>query len=134
MYHDGTILPPGVRLGEFARMIDAFERDQIELAVELLIARLDAEDGDCDLEDDDPAGGNVEDQGEPGSWPELGPDGRSFGMSPIGDDDREPEDVSLRARHRRHIQMERCYPQYRYGRVEYRLLDGEHLPAGVQPW
>ena len=36
-------------------------RQQIEEEIEHLISLLDAHDGDCDLEDDDPAGGNVED-------------------------------------------------------------------------
>jgi len=43
-----------------------FHLDQkmLEDLIELLIARLDNLSGDCDLEDDDPGGGNVEDEGE----------------------------------------------------------------------
>ena len=37
-------------------------RAEIEDEIERLIALLDRYDGDCDLEDDDPAGGNIEDQ------------------------------------------------------------------------
>ena len=39
-------------------------RAAIESEIERLIAMLDAYDGDPDLEDDDPAGGNVEDEGQ----------------------------------------------------------------------
>lgn len=39
-------------------------RKAIEAEIERLIELLDTIDGDCDLEDDDPAGGNVEDEGE----------------------------------------------------------------------
>jgi len=53
MYHQRTFPPPAAHLGQFARIIRSFGRDQIELAVEMLIARLDAQDGDPDLEDDD---------------------------------------------------------------------------------
>jgi len=37
-------------------------RAAIEAEIERLIAMLDELDGDCDLEDDDPAGGNVCDE------------------------------------------------------------------------
>lgn len=48
-----TFLPaPSGRLAQFVRMLDAFERDEIEIAVDLLIERLDARDGDPDLEAD----------------------------------------------------------------------------------
>lgn len=43
---------PSGRLAQFVRMLDAFERDEIELAVDMLIERLDARDGDSDLEAD----------------------------------------------------------------------------------
>lgn len=39
-----------------------WNRDQIEEEIERLIALIDQDDGDCDVEDDDPAGGNVEDE------------------------------------------------------------------------
>lgn len=44
------------------------QRQEIQRAIDLLIAVLDAADGDCDLEDDDPAGGAVEDCGEVEDW------------------------------------------------------------------
>lgn len=57
MYYDRTVLPeiPG-RLAQFMRLVDAFEREEIETAVELLIERMDAGDGDPDLEDDERSG------------------------------------------------------------------------------
>lgn len=55
-------------------------RRSIEDHIETLIDLLDAMDGDPDREDSDPAGGNVEDEGEEtlGSWasPIYGPDQR----------------------------------------------------------
>ena len=53
MYID-TTFPPEVsgRLAQFMRMVDAFERNEIEAAVDGLIAVLDARDGDPDREDD----------------------------------------------------------------------------------
>lgn len=66
--------PPG-RLAQFIRMVDAFERDEIELAVDGLIAMLDRRDGDADTEDeghDEPDGTG---QGDP-SWPEWQQRGR----------------------------------------------------------
>jgi hypothetical protein len=44
------------------------ERLKIEAQIELMIGLLDASDGDCDLEDDDPAGGAAEDAGEAEDW------------------------------------------------------------------
>jgi hypothetical protein len=43
-----------------------WNRQQIEAEIERLIALLDEQDGDPDLEDDDPAGGNIE--GASPSW------------------------------------------------------------------
>lgn len=37
-------------------------RASLEAAIENMIALLDVIDGDCDLEEDDPAGGNVDDE------------------------------------------------------------------------
>ena len=62
------------RLAQFMRMIDAFERDDIETAVDALIARLDARDGDPDLED----GNDAEPSGDEldASFPEWRPGDR----------------------------------------------------------
>ncbi|SOB88291.1 hypothetical protein SAMN06297144_3442 [Sphingomonas guangdongensis] len=51
MFHDTTFPPPDGRLAQFARIVAALDRQTAEGAVELLIARLDAEDGDTDLEE-----------------------------------------------------------------------------------
>lgn len=63
MYID-TTFPPEVsgRLAQFMRMVDAFNRDEIETAVEVLIAQLDAREGDPDLENIDEDGGNITDE------------------------------------------------------------------------
>lgn len=53
-------LPVEVLAAKIARL----SRNEIEALTERLIDRLDALDGDPDLEDDDPAGGNSEDEGE----------------------------------------------------------------------
>jgi len=47
---EGQRFEPADRREQLARMFAAFERDDVELAVEMLIERLDAEDGDPDLE------------------------------------------------------------------------------------
>ena len=52
----------------FARLLTREDRRAIAAQIEALIAVLDAADGDCDLEDDDPAGGNPDDVGEVPDW------------------------------------------------------------------
>lgn len=54
--HMEKITPPSSspRVAALLRTVAAFERDDIEKAVDCLIALLDACDGDADLEDDDP--------------------------------------------------------------------------------
>lgn len=44
--------------------LSSVDRKEIEAIIEHLIGVLDFADGDIDMEDDDPAGGNVEDEGE----------------------------------------------------------------------
>jgi hypothetical protein len=153
MFHDSKFSRPVDRLGQFERMIREFDRDEIELAVEILIARLDAQDGDPDLEevgdlepDDDAqgdiawiethgqggavmamlgfggwipqeddeegddSGGNIEDQGEEGSWPEND-EKRHSGVHAYRDDDREPADRSLMLRQRDRLRLARCRPR-----------------------
>lgn len=51
-----------VRLERWATRLK--NRQLVETTIEYLIAVLDAIDGDCDLEDDDPVGGNPDDEGE----------------------------------------------------------------------
>lgn len=50
------------RQERFCRLIDQFEQDEIGAAVDSLIAMLDERDGDPDVEDDDPAGGDIVDE------------------------------------------------------------------------
>jgi len=42
----------------------SYDRHKLEALTDMAIGLLDMFDGDPDLEDDDPAGGNVEDEGE----------------------------------------------------------------------
>ncbi|NML94726.1 hypothetical protein [Novosphingobium olei] len=58
--HSFAALPVDMLADAIARL----SRDEIEALTEHLIDRLDTLDGDPDLEDDDPAGGNPEDVGE----------------------------------------------------------------------
>lgn len=51
-----------VRLERWAARLKS--RELVETTIEYLIAVLDAIDGDCDLEDDDPVGGDPDDEGE----------------------------------------------------------------------
>lgn len=48
--------------------IPSLPRAELERLAERVIETMDDLDGDPDLEDDDPAGGNVEDEGEPEDW------------------------------------------------------------------
>ncbi len=49
---------------EPATPLGPVDREEIEAIIEHLIGVLDFADGDNEMEDDDPAGGNVEDHGE----------------------------------------------------------------------
>ncbi|WP_230629346.1 hypothetical protein [Sphingomonas sp. Leaf37] len=51
-----------------APLLTREDRRAIAAQIETLIAVLDAAGGDCDLEDDDPAGGNPDDEGEVPDW------------------------------------------------------------------
>lgn len=70
-------------------------RQAIEAEIERLIDLLDTIDGDCDLEDDDPAGGDPDDEGEFDR--SISPIAPRFGIDQTG----EPTNVvELRAAHR----------------------------------
>ena len=56
---------PALPFQMISEAIGRLSRSEIEHLTESLIDKLDALDGDPDLEDDDPAGGNPEDVGEP---------------------------------------------------------------------
>ena len=102
--HMEKITPPPCdpAVARLMTVVGQFERNQIEAAVEGLIALLDARDDDCDLEPEEDKG--LEEDGEPGSWPESG----AFSAAAIGDDEREPEDWSQVRRHRERIRRTRC--------------------------
>jgi hypothetical protein len=50
--------------GSADALVEAFRQSRLLDKAELIIAELDELSGDPDLEDDDPAGGNCEDEGE----------------------------------------------------------------------
>ena len=90
-------------------------RRAIEDHIETLISMFDALDGDTDIEDDDPAGGNVDDEGEEslGIW-----------AKPIyGADQRRPARnmAAIQAEHirRENVRSERAYRELlaRHGRA-----------------
>lgn len=63
MYIDTTFPPDGsARLAAFLSSATMLGAKEIGIAVDALIAKLDALGGDPDLEDDDPAGGNITDE------------------------------------------------------------------------
>lgn len=63
MYLDTTFPPDrSGRLTQFMRFVDSMNTRDIATAVDVLIAQLDARAGDPDLEEDDPAGGEITDE------------------------------------------------------------------------
>jgi hypothetical protein len=124
MYHDSTLqMPPAGRLAQFARIIKQMERVEVEAAVIALIARLDADDGDCDLEPEQDTG--VDDFGEAGTSPEPKDcldwnNGLSF-----EDDEAEGDhiDQAIMRPHCDYIRRNRCDRVSRWGLVEYRLRE-----------
>ena len=118
---------PQGRLAQFMRMVDAFERDEVESAVDRLIALLDERDGDPDLEDGGDADtNNAEDElltggveanvsgagcslSDPGdhSYPDNLAQGYYLQSSSAGEDD-EPSNRDLVAHQRLRIQATRC--------------------------
>ncbi len=91
MYHFGNIPPiePQGRLAAFARLLNDFDPDELGLAIDLAIARLDARDGDPDLEPN----GDERDASYPESMVARSAviSGRATGHEDAEDDD-EPED------------------------------------------
>lgn len=85
MYHDTTFPPPGSgRLAQFMRLVEAFERDEMEAGVDLLIQALDQRDGDPDLE---PNGDELD-----ASWPIDGGSRRDAMRGGSGHEDAEDDD------------------------------------------
>lgn len=138
------------------RLFDAFERDDIELAVDLLIERLDACDGDPDLEDPEGIGaidgeGNFlwRDSYPAGAYEDGEPCDDDCGAEELGEltsiechdyqgsaipafaDDRdEPDGASIRMPHRDRIRREQCVTEtiqgYGWSRTTFVLK----APAG----
>ena len=83
MYLD-TDFPPGVRLAQFMRVASDLDQVEIGVAIDTLIARLDAAAGDPDIED----GGDDEPSGDErdASFPEWQPRGRRSPTFAFGTD------------------------------------------------
>lgn len=157
MYIDTTFPPDGSsRLATFLRMAGALQPDDIAIAVEALIAQLDARAGDPDIEDDDPAGGDITDEphdddgdeedgnaseddfmfhGSDGGMPgcpiaDPGGTWASHGFTQQEEDD-EDDGTTLRARHLDRIRRTRC-KEVRTGRyvTGYRLSSPLRLMGG----
>lgn len=153
MLHQPIEIPPGTRLAQFARMLDAFERNDVETAVDMLIERLDREDGNPDDEPDgDLLDGNCSEDdfmmhslpdGAPGC-PIADPGGGAVDDEGEGIDEREPEehcggidaeqiDPAARRRHRDRIRATACdVTVFRnslngFPRREYRMRDGSRI-------
>lgn len=110
------------RADRWHRLLATLSPKEVGDAIDALIARLDAMGGDPDLEEDDHAGGNVEDVGEAGSLPEWG--GGNEDRHAYGDDDDEGdlEDRRLRMPHIKRIQRTRCDRHVeRWGYVTHEL-------------
>ncbi|MFD1789692.1 hypothetical protein ACFSC3_19230 [Sphingomonas floccifaciens] len=110
------------RADRWHRLLATLSPKEVSDAIDALIARLDALGGDPDLEEDDHAGGNVEDVGEAGTLPEsdLGCVGVQF--SSDDDDEGDLEDRRLRMPHIKRIQRTRCDRQIdRWGYVTHQL-------------
>jgi hypothetical protein len=136
-------MPTPPRVARFMRMIDHFERNEIEAAVDALIDHLDELNGDPDLEGSDAedsfdvppfwfvnAGPGCpiadtdfgpEDQGEPGNWPEIDDDGRQWTVQAYGDD-QEDDGLAIRRPHRIRIQQTRCRPETVAGYTNFYLM------------
>ncbi|KQN19449.1 hypothetical protein ASE86_13335 [Sphingomonas sp. Leaf33] len=112
------------RADRFHRLLATLSPNEVGDAIDALIARLDALGGDPDLEEDDHAGGNVDDVGEAGTLPEsdLGCVGVHF--SSDDDDEGDLEDRRLRMPHIKRIQRTRCDRHVgRWGNVTHLLRD-----------
>lgn len=111
MYMDTTFPPPDGRLAQVMRVLEAFDRDTLAAVIEHSIDRLDALDGDPDIEDDDPLDtGNAEDEGQSTTYANRGPG------CPLADDDYDEVHIDFRPiadpaaakHHLRRIRRTRC--------------------------
>jgi len=152
MYIDTTFPPDGsARLATFLRMAGALQPDHIAIAVDALIAQLDARAGDPDLEDDtedrdivdephdcdgDEEDGNASEDdfmihGSDGAMPgcpiaDPGGTWASHGFTQQEEDD-EDDGAKLRARHLDRIRRTRC-KEVRNGRY----VTGYHLSSPLR--
>lgn len=120
-------LDPNGRLAQFMRLVNAFERDEIEIGVDLLIEQLDRRDGDPDLEPevieengDEQDGALSEDDEMDHGWAGPGcpladpgesthPEQSTQGRHTFGDDDDAEDDCpAARTPHRDRIRRTRC--------------------------
>ncbi len=119
-FHPSTAGAQALPLDVMLAAIPSLPRAILNQLVDRAIEQMDADDGDPDLEDDDPAGSH-EDAGEPGTWPE----GDGYGMNhSYGDDEQEDDARHIWASHLHRIQRTRCDREVnRFGDVRYFLRD-----------
>lgn len=145
---EGQRFAPAGRLDRFMRMVEAFERDEVEQAVDRLIDLLDEKDGDPDREynGDEHDTSDTEDEllsayayagvhgpgcplSDPGehSYPDNVDQGYYLDSSRAGEDD-EPSNLDLVAHHRLRIQGTRCTSYIYRGFRRYDLRDPIDTP------
>jgi hypothetical protein len=110
--------------------IPSLPRAALNQLVDRAIEQMDADDGDTDLEDDDPAG-TFEDMGEGGTTPEWSLD---WDSAAYPDDDCEEDDADRRTRrpHMERIRLTRCDRTVKpWGGVQYRLRNSDLSPANL---
>lgn len=106
MHIDTTFPPPGECLGAILAVAAHLDCAELGAAIDALIERMDAAAGDPDLEDDDPAGGDIVDVPHDAE--------ADFGAEELGEEDvldNLDEEVSPRAamiEHRDRIRRTRC--------------------------
>lgn len=61
---NGAPTPPSAPAVGLAAVLERMSRSRLEQLAEAIISHLDELDGDVDIEDDDPAGGDLDDMGE----------------------------------------------------------------------
>lgn len=61
---NGAPTPPSTPAVGLTAVLESMSRSRLEQLAEAIISHLDKLDGDVDIEDDDPAGGDLDDMGE----------------------------------------------------------------------
>ncbi len=117
-FHPGSAGAQALPLDVLLAAIPSLPRAMLNQLVDRAIDLMDADDGDPDLEDDDPAGGAAVDHGEVGTLPEDG-SCHAYGDNDLKGDD---EDYRLRVPHIARLRATRCDRTVKgWGEVTYRV-------------